>query len=62
MTGPIAKGWVTTDEAQALTDYARAHVRRLAIRKRVEARRVGRDWLINLWREDLGDAGLGRRH
>jgi hypothetical protein len=45
-----------------MTGYARAHVRRLAIRKRVEARRMGRDWLINLWREDLGDVGLGRRH
>jgi excisionase family DNA binding protein len=63
MVEPIAAGWITTDEAQALTGYSVAYLRRLANRGDVEARKVGRDWLI--WRESLLEYkarmdGLGR--
>lgn len=47
MTEPIVEGWVTTDEAEILTGYTPAYLRRLASRRRVEARKVGRDWLIH---------------
>lgn len=46
MTELTLEGWLTTDEAVALTGYARAYVRQLAIAGRVRARKVGRDWLI----------------
>jgi len=46
MTEPIAEGWITTDKAQALTGYACAYMRWLANHGKVEARKVGRDWLI----------------
>lgn len=51
MTSPVAEGWITTDDAAALTGYARATVRRLVGQGQVEARKVGRDWLVN--RESL---------
>lgn len=51
MAVPIVEGWITTDEAQALTDYSRAYLRWLANQGRIEARKVGRDWLID--RESL---------
>jgi len=43
--------WITTNLAQALTGYSQAYMRQLAQRGRVEARKVGRDWLVN--RESL---------
>jgi excisionase family DNA binding protein len=46
MIEPIADGWITTDEAQALTGYSVAYLRRLCNRGDVEARKVRRDWLI----------------
>ena len=45
MSEPAA-GWVTTDEAQMLVGYSRPYLRQLANRGRIEARKVGRDWLI----------------
>lgn len=51
MIEPIADGWITTDEAQALTGYSVAYLRRLCNRGDVEARKVRRDWLI--YRESL---------
>ncbi|MBN1815440.1 MAG: helix-turn-helix domain-containing protein [Anaerolineae bacterium] len=51
MVEPINDGWITTDEAQELTGYSIAYLRRLANRGDIEARKVGRDWLI--WRESL---------
>jgi excisionase family DNA binding protein len=51
MSEPITEGWLTTDQAQTLTGYARTYLRLLASRGRVEARKVGRDWLLN--RENL---------
>jgi excisionase family DNA binding protein len=47
MSEPISEGWITTDQAETLTGYASAYLRRLANQGRVEARKVGRDWLIN---------------
>jgi len=47
MSEPIAEGWITTDEAQAITGYSRAYMRYLAKQGHVEARKVGRDWLMN---------------
>ena len=48
MPEPITEGWINTEQAEALTGYATAYLRRLAGQGRVEARKVGRDWLINL--------------
>ena len=47
MTSPIAEGWINTEQAEALTGYASAYLRRLANQGRIEAHKVGRDWLIN---------------
>jgi excisionase family DNA binding protein len=47
MTEPVSEGWVTTEAAGSLTGYAAAYLRRLASQGRIEARKVGRDWLIN---------------
>jgi len=38
--------WVNTTEASELTGYSQAHVRILARSSQVEARKVGRDWLV----------------
>jgi len=47
MSEPVAEGWLTTDEAGALTGYGVSYVRRLGLCGRVQARRVGRIWLVN---------------
>jgi len=41
-----ADGWVTTTRAAEITGYSIAYMRQLASRGRIEARKVGRDWLI----------------
>jgi excisionase family DNA binding protein len=41
------EGWITTDEAAALTGYEPAYLRRLLNQGRIPARKVGRDWLVN---------------
>jgi excisionase family DNA binding protein len=41
-----AEGWVTTTEAAEITGYSITYMRQLANRDRIEARKVGRDWLI----------------
>jgi len=46
MNEPIAEGWIGMAEAAELSGYSPAYVRQLANRGRVEARKVGRDWLI----------------
>ena len=51
MTDPVAEGWITTEIAETLPGYAAAYLRRLAGQGRIEARKVGRDWLI--WQESL---------
>jgi excisionase family DNA binding protein len=43
----LKEGWITTEEAAKLVDYAPAYIRRLAISGRIEAQKVGRDWLIS---------------
>ncbi len=50
MTEQIGE-WITTNQAQALTGYSQAYMRQLARSGGVEARKVGRDWLIH--RESL---------
>jgi excisionase family DNA binding protein len=45
------EGWVNTTEAATLTGYSQAYMRMLAHSGQVEARKMGRDWLIN--RESL---------
>jgi len=40
-------GWITTNVGAALTGYSAAYIRMLAGGGRVEARRVGRDWLVS---------------
>ena len=47
MVEPITEGWIDTGEAQALSGYSGTYLRRLCNRGDVEARKVGRDWLIN---------------
>jgi hypothetical protein len=46
MAEPI-EGWLTTEQAETLTGYVQAYLRWLANQGRVEARKMGRDWLIN---------------
>jgi excisionase family DNA binding protein len=51
MAEPVVEEWITIDEAETVTGYARAYLRRLAYQGRVGACKVGRDWLIR--RESL---------
>lgn len=48
MSEPIADGWMTTDQAARLTGYARVTIWRLARTGRVRARKMGRDWLVEM--------------
>jgi hypothetical protein len=66
MSEPISQGWINTEQAEALTGYASAYLRRLANQGRVEARKVGRDWLINqesllAYKQEMDSLG-GQRH
>ncbi len=48
MSEPIPEGWITTAEAEEISEYTRAHLRYLASSGRIEAMKVGdRLWLIN---------------
>lgn len=66
MSEVIAEGWINTEQAETLTGYASAYLRRLAHRGRVEACKVGRDWFINqkslLAYKRKMDALGGQRH
>jgi excisionase family DNA binding protein len=48
MPNSTLENWLTTKQAKELTGYTMVYLRRLANRRQVEARKVGRDWLINL--------------
>jgi excisionase family DNA binding protein len=48
MSEPSIKESITTREAQALTGYDPAYIRHLAKQGKILARKVGRDWLIDL--------------
>ena len=39
--------WITTQEAATLSGYNVYHIRRLAVRGRIEAKKQGRDWFLN---------------
>jgi excisionase family DNA binding protein len=41
-------GWTNTKGASESTGYSTAYVRRLAHRGRITAKKVGRDWLVDL--------------
>lgn len=45
------ENWLNTTRAAQLTSYSQAYMRILARSGQVEARKVGRDWLVN--RESL---------
>jgi|WetSurMetagenome_2_1015567.scaffolds.fasta_scaffold1351521_1 excisionase family DNA binding protein len=51
MTDILAPGWLTTEEAQALTGYTVDHLQRLARGGQVTARKIGDSWLFD--RESL---------
>lgn len=51
MTDILAPGWLTTEEAQALTGYTVDHLQRLARGGQVTARKIGDAWLFD--RENL---------
>jgi transcriptional regulator with XRE-family HTH domain len=61
-TGPLAEGWISGREAEDLTGYTPAYLRRLASRGRVEACKVGGAWVFHeesllsyrQWMDDLG--------
>ena len=46
MSEPVTQGWVDVKTAAELSGYSVPYVRQLAQHERVEARKVGRDWLI----------------
>ncbi len=47
MTGPLANGWITIEEAETFTEYSSAYLRRLAKQGRIKANKVGRDWVFH---------------
>jgi len=47
----VIEGWLTTEQAGELTGYNVKYLRWLAGQGRIEARKIGRDWLIG--QEDL---------
>ena len=64
--GPMFDGWVTIAQAAELSGYSPAYVRQLAYRGRIDARKVGRDWLINqesllAYKREMDTLG-GQRH
>lgn len=66
MTYQITEGWINTEQAEALTGYSQAYLRRLANQGRIEAHKVSHDWLINqksllAYRQEM-DALGGQRH
>ena len=46
MTEPLAEGWISVQDGAELVGYSAVYVRLLARQARIEARKVGRDWLI----------------
>jgi len=48
MSEPVAEGWVTLSEAASIVGYTSAYVGRLARKGRIQAHRVGHEWLVNL--------------
>ena len=46
MSEPVTQGWVDIKTAAELSGYSVPYIRQLAQRGRIEARKIGRDWLI----------------
>ena len=58
----VQEGWVTTDEAQELSGYTARYLRQLAREGKVEAEKVGRDWLykktsLQAWCDKVAELG-----
>ena len=49
----MVDGWIDTGTAARLSGYRRAYIRQLAKTGRIDARKIGRDWLVN--QESLED-------
>ena len=60
MSDPIAEGWVTTEQAAELAGYHIKYLQWLARSGRIEARKVNRDWLIDLTSLLAYKAGMDR--
>ena len=63
--GPLFDGWVTIAQAAEIAGYSRAYVRQLANRGRIDARKVGRDWLVDragleAYRQQMEALGPGK--
>ena len=48
MNDAIQEGWLTIEQAVAATGYGAPYLRQLAQSGRIEARKVARDWLVNV--------------
>lgn len=58
----ILEGWLDSHQAQAETGYTVRYLCQLAREGRIEATKVGRDWLFNresllAWREEMERMG-----
>jgi len=64
----VAEGWITVEEANALTGYSAAYLRRLARQGHIVAQKVGGDlWLICrddlvTYRSEMEALGLGKHN
>ena len=43
----MGQTWITTRQAAEISDYHVDYIRKLINRKRIEARKFGRDWQVN---------------
>jgi len=48
MTELITEGWVDATSASEIVGYTGTYIRLLARNGRIEGRKIGRDWLVNL--------------
>jgi len=61
----VTAGWVSTNEAAGITGYPAAYIRQLIYKGRIEAHKVGRDWLVDLaglltYKADMDRLGTDR--
>jgi hypothetical protein len=67
MSEPIAEGWVDATSASEIVGYTSVYVRLLARAGRIEARKVGRDWLVSLssllaYKAEMERLGTGKHN
>ena len=63
----VKEGWIDTDEASALSRYSLRYLRQLAREDRIEAHKIGRDWLFNrdsliAWLEEMRTLGTQKHN